>query len=119
MIILGFYTSQSDADYVDILTKNAIDTQSCAHNICVGATKADNFQSYGAGFGYNFGDYQVILLSSKEHSHYSAKLSLAYYDNGVSVFGGVKHDFIDSSQDYEVGVGYPLNEKFSLIVKYS
>ena len=118
VIILIFYTGQSRADYLDILHHNTIDAQTCSHSICLGATKTDNFQSYGAGFGYNFGDYQLILLGER-HLHYSAKLSIAYYDKGVSGFIGIKHNFIDSSQDYEVGAGYPVNEKFSLIVKYS
>ena len=86
----------------------------------VKANASEGIASFGLGIGYTLNNYEAALTYNKTlANNYTTIAELNYCDvNSMSYFTSINYSN-DKELGYKIGVGYPINEKVSIIAHYS
>ena len=123
LITLTCYAGISKAGYADVgyrkgILLNALMRVDSA--FYVKAKASEGVASFGLGVGYTLNNYEAALTYNKTlANNYTTIAELNYYDvNNMSYFTSIDYSN-DKKLGYKIGVGYPINEKVSIIARYS
>lgn len=122
-ITLILLSAQCSANYAEIgYTKNlSLDTLVRIDSVFyLQANKSRDVESVGVGVGYKIKSLNMVLTLNSEGENTNAQFNAMYYDRGMPYFVGVKQSLdADKKISFKIGLGYPINEKVSIVTHYS
>lgn len=114
-------TTTAKANHIDLGYKDSAEVNaliSANKFFYLKVTNNDLSNYYGAGLGYNNNNYEYVLSINSNGQNESIDFDLTYYDVGPSYFLSIRRLVEEKKTRFGVGIGYPINEKVSLITKY-
>ena len=121
---LAWSTSSLSGGYADIGYRTGELSMEIAMKVdgpvYIRAELGEDAASYGLGIGFDVQNFNIMLTADRvETDEFEYGVQVSYYDIGVSYCIDVSQRRNTGLLGYKIGVGYSINEGFSIMTHYS